>query len=90
MNVNAYIPYMQLQKFTKITLFFHCMAFAEYKSKIAAQPVSKLTLSAISDFCTDSLLQHIFDKYPIPSRRVIHQHMRHRANYLSILKYRAT
>ncbi len=37
----------------------------------------------------DSMLQHLFNKYAIPSRRVIYQHMCDRAYYLPILYDRA-
>ena len=34
-------------------------------------------------------IQHILNKNPIPSRRIIYQHMRHRSNELPILNDRA-
>lgn len=39
--------------------------------------------------CPDSMLQHIFNKYPIPSGTVLYKHMSHRPNQLPILYNRA-
>ena len=35
-------------------------------------------------------IQHILNKNPIPSRRVIHQDVRHRAHQLAVLDYGRT
>ena len=38
--------------------------------------------------CPDSMLQHIFNKYPIPPRRVLDEYMGHRSDQFPILYYR--
>lgn len=50
--------------------------------------MSKLTLPAISAFCLDSMLQHIFNKYSISSCGIIDKHMGHRPHQLIILNNR--
>ena len=35
--------------------------------------------------CPDSMLQHILNKDPIPSRTILNKHMSHRPNQLPIL-----